>query len=80
MHRLLRWTSIALWTAGCSPRAVEPPAPERVFAAYGEITRDALWPGFAPQDIPVAIYDGSDTWRSHYELALAKPSYVMQPN
>lgn len=32
-----------------------------VYARFRELAADALWPGFAPLEIPVAIYDGKRT-------------------
>lgn len=33
-----------------------------VAAAYDRMGGRNLWPGFDPEDVPIAIYDGTDTW------------------
>jgi len=44
------------------------PAPD-VFKVMAEFDREAatgLWPGFEPQKIPLALYDGKKTWLFHH--------------
>lgn len=33
-----------------------------VMASYGRMGEGYLWPGFEPGTVPIAIYDGEDTW------------------
>lgn len=37
-----------------------------VLTAYARFTADAHWPGFDPQSVPLAIFDGTRTWLSGY--------------
>jgi hypothetical protein len=53
--------------ADLSTQEVERPSgvPARVtevVAAYDQMGERDLWPGFDPEDVPITIYDGSDTW------------------
>lgn len=62
---------VALWAAA-SPSALRaqearrsggvPPRVSEIIAAYDRMGERDLWPGFDPGAVPVAIYDGTDTW------------------
>jgi len=72
MHRALALCLAAAALAGCrtsvpgagrdaAPRVARATPPDVVAEADRMAARD-LWPGFEPRTIPVAIFDGSDTW------------------
>lgn len=42
--------------------AAETPSASAVLAAFDALAGQPLWPGFEPRRIPVAIYDGEQTW------------------
>lgn len=39
-----------------------PPGIEAVLAAFDRMAGRDLWPGFAPGELPLALYDGESTW------------------
>jgi hypothetical protein len=61
-HALL----IALVLTCCSANAATTNQPLDPFVVYGEVARitseQEVWPGFNTQDMPVAIYDGTNTY------------------
>lgn len=59
------WTLIlALTSLGCAHATQDtaPTPPEQVYAVFGRIATDSLWPGFEPRATALAIYDGGETW------------------
>jgi len=42
--------------------AQAPPSASAILAAFDALAGQPLWPGFEPRSIPVAIYDGEQTW------------------
>ena len=44
------------------PAFAESPAASAVLADFDRMAELPLWPGFAPKTIPVAVYDGKETW------------------
>jgi hypothetical protein len=52
---------ILLATAG-APLSAQTPAVAAVIAGYDRAARLPLWPGFRPDTIPLAIFDGDTTW------------------
>ncbi len=64
--------SLVLLAVGACARPMPPPAlpgvdrTEAIFAAFEQMTRAPLWPGFEPQATPVAYYDGTHTWLFHH--------------
>jgi len=42
-----------------------PPDPLAVMAEFDRETATELWPGFAPKNIAIAIFDGKQTWLFH---------------
>ena len=43
-------------------QAAEAPSAAAIVAAFDRMAALPLWPGFAPLSIPIAIYDGRETW------------------
>lgn len=48
--------------AGGAQEADLPPGIEAVLAAFDRMAGRDLWPGFAPGELPLALYDGVSTW------------------
>jgi hypothetical protein len=73
-HRNVKatWIALVLAAAGCRPGQAPPgaapvtdAAPPSARETMRELDRVAsrdLWPGFRPESIPVALYDGERTW------------------
>ena len=62
---LAHWSLVvAVVSLGCSHATQDsaPTPPEQVYAMFGRIAADSLWPGFDPSGTAVAIYDGEETW------------------
>jgi hypothetical protein len=54
------WTMLALvWLAGCGR---QPDQGQAILAAYDEIASASLWPGFVPDSVPLAVFDGATTY------------------
>lgn len=54
------WTLLALaWVAACGR---QPERGQAILAAYDEIAAADLWPGFVPDSVPLAVYDGRTTY------------------
>jgi hypothetical protein len=39
---------------------------QAVFALYEQFSIDTFWPGFDPQGVPIALFDGEQTWLRGY--------------
>src|SRR5215470_8402830 len=44
------------------PARAELPSVPAILAEFDRMAELPLWPGLAPKTIPVAIYDGKETW------------------
>jgi len=85
MSRGISTALVLLWTAaGCAEPSgggaatvasegagTEQPAPpaEAVLTALGRMETREFWPGFRPDTIPLALYDGDRTWLAGYGTA-----------
>jgi hypothetical protein len=47
---------------GSIPATAELPPASAILADFDRMAELPLWPGFSPKAIPVAIYDGKETW------------------
>jgi hypothetical protein len=56
----LSWTLLVLACAAACGR--QPERGQAIIAAYDEIAAADLWPGFAPDSLPLAVYDGRTTY------------------
>jgi hypothetical protein len=48
------------------PASAELPSAAAILADFDRAAELPLWPGFAPKTIPVAIYDGTETWLARH--------------
>ncbi len=48
------------------PAIAEVPSASAILADFDRAAELPLWPGFAPKTIPVAIYDGTETWLARH--------------
>ncbi len=59
-------SGILILTACAVGRQAPDLHPRQVVAARDSLSRAALWPGFDPAAVPVAMYDGGHTWLAGY--------------
>ncbi|HXW97847.1 MAG TPA: hypothetical protein VEI47_09685 [Gemmatimonadales bacterium] len=53
---------LVLSLAGAGPLSSQAPSARDVIGAYARLGAQSPWPGFKPDTIPLAIYDGDTTW------------------
>jgi len=57
---------LALSPLGAISAATAAPAVPDILAEFDRMAERPLWPGFTPKTIPVAIYDGANTWLARH--------------
>jgi len=71
--RFYSWVVVLWLAASCARPAPDGPAPRAydVASYLDSVAAHSPWPGFDPQAIPLAVYDGATTWMFRHPHGLA---------
>ena len=67
------WVVVLWLAASCARPAPDGPAPRPydLASAFDSVADGSVWPGFDPRAIPLAVFDGTNTWMFRHPHALA---------